>query len=250
MRVLIFVLITSSLRLIGQNSAILVYGVFEHRQNKYLENGTIKSRNGIAAYFFEQPSSPLSFGQSEKVNWVKFNNIKLKEKNSTYTIYAKSEKVNTNVNHNDNDGSDEECNTMAFATKNWTIKGKKSTPDMNFIYAGQLPIFDVNSNLLRDTLKKSDTLFVTINNVSSTDSIVFKFVDRLTSTNQNIILYKVPNYTNTYSIPPSALASLSTGFIGYITIEAFNQNYQVIQNKTYLFKNSFTFTKTGIVIKN
>lgn len=250
MRFSFFLCIVLIFKLSSQTQPYLINGVFEHKQNKYIENGNIKSNGSVKAYFSNTAISTINFNELNRLDWIKYNNINLKWLGEETRVYSRYEKVISNENHNDEDEMDEVCNTIAFTTKNWTIKGNRDIPDMNFIYSGIIPQFDVGVNILKDTLNKNDTLFVSLSNLTHADSLSFSFYDNTDLNDKNRGLCKMPNYTSTYYIPPSVFTNLRSGYTGYIVIEAWNQNYQIIQNKTYLFKNMFSFTKPKVYIKN
>ncbi len=251
MRHLFFlVVIVYNIKCVGQTTSTLaINGVFEHVQKKYIESNQIKNNNSILAYFKYAATTNIDLKSLDKVNWVRFNNIKLRYKGQD-KFYVKNEQVVVTQNHDDNDDNDEECNAINFSTKQWTVKGQSSIPDMNFVYNGTLPSFDVNSNLIKDTLDKSDTLYFTLTNVQGADSIKFTFADNAQLPNRHYSAFVAPNYTNQYYIPPFVFNPLVVGNNGFITIEVTKQTYQIISGKNYLFKNKFSFTKSNIYIKN
>jgi hypothetical protein len=207
-----------------------------------------KNNNSIIAYFSNNSVLSIDLNNLDKINWVKFNNIKLKN-NGQKKFYSKTEKTG-NANHSDDDENDEECNLINFNSKHWIVKGKNTIPDMNFIYNGTLPTFSISNTMLRDTLKRSDTLFITINNLQNADSIRVFFADNDQQTTRHYADFVAPNYTNNYYIIPSVFASLVAGSRGLIKIEAVNYTYQTIAGKQFLFRNIYSFTKPNIRIIN
>jgi hypothetical protein len=251
MRVLLFlvVLICSENGVCQTTNTLAINGVFEHTQKKYIENAQIKSNNSVLAYFTYVASTAINLQSINKVNWVRFNSIKLRYKGQD-KFYFKNERTNLNQNHDDYDDNDGECNIINFNTKQWTVKGQNSIPDMNFNYNGTIPSFDVNINLIKDTLDKSDTLYFTLANIQSADTVKFTFADNDQLPNRHYTAFIAPNYTNQYYIPPSVFNTLVVGDKGFINIELIKYTYQTISGKTYLFKNSFSFVKPRVYIKN
>ncbi len=225
-----------------------INGVFVNTQTKYFENGQLKNNNSVAAYFSYNSVLQIQANALDKVTSVKFNGIKLKQ-NTQKKLYSKSEKVD-NSNHDDEDENDEECNALNFNSKHWVIKGKNEIPDMNFMYNGILPSFDAQTIILKDTLKKTDTLFITINNIQNADSILISFADDDQLSTRHFCAFQAPNYSNTYYIPPSVFNPLAIGPRGFIQVKAINYNYQTIAGKQFLFRNIFNFVRQNVRIIN
>ena len=60
---------------------------------------------------------------------------------------------------------------------------------------------------------------------------------------------QAPNYTIKYYLTPIMFNPLVVGGNSVIKVEAINYNYQTVAGKKYLFKNSFSFVKEGVIIR-
>ena len=149
------------------------------------------------------------------------------------------------------DEENEECNGVDFNTKHWKVFSQnQAIPTLNFIYNGTLPTFSISNTMIRDTLKKSDTLFLTINNLQNADSIRITFADNEQLQTRHYATFVAPNYTNNYYIKPSIFSPLVAGPRAFIKIDVVNYSYQTIGGKQFLFRNIASFTKTKIRIIN
>lgn len=187
---------------------------------------------GVAAYFTNTPSSAIATTAFSKAGNVKFNDESL-DYNSTKKFYSKTE--------DDDD---------AITEQHWKVSGFNTIPAMNFIYSGTFPSFNINQTMVGNTLKKTDTLFVSINNILNADSIRITVNDNNNASNKHYIALQAPNYANKYYLTPSMFSPLVIGTNAVVKIEAINYNYQTVAGKKYLFRNMFSFVKTGITIIN
>lgn len=222
-------------KLYAQTTDSLINGVFIINQTKYIDLpqtncNQVKTTNSVAAYFTYQPTKKIVFDNFEKAGNVKFNNNPLN--------YNKDKKFYSEVN------------VASIESKNWKISGHKDIPNMNFMYNGNLPSFTINANVVGNSIKKNDTLIITLNNIQLADSISIRVTEDNRLPQKKTVYFLSPNYSNTYYLPPNLLSSLSIGPRALIEIEAISYKYQTVAGKKYLFKNSFTFVKTGLTITN
>ncbi len=230
-----------AIRLVAQTaSPNLINGVFIiDKTNHYKNNSTVLIANyGTAAYFTYTPSLTIPTTAFSKVGNVKFNDEDL-EYNSTKKFYSFSQE--------EEDDDDENVN---FTQQHWKVTGYSAIPSMNFIFGGVFPSFTINQSMVGSTLKKSDTLFVAINNIQHADSIRITVNDNNNASSPHYIALQAPNYANTYYLTPSMFNPLLIGTNAVVKIEAINYNYQTVAGKKYLFRNMFSFVKTGITIIN
>jgi len=233
MRNTIFLLLTCINVLWGQSPPnYSAYGVFNVNRTQYYDvsNTSLITDNSVAAYFTYTSSDNISFDDCDSAGIVQFNGGDLFY-DDDLRFYA-----NNSVSN--------------IGTQGWTVSGKNQIPGMNFVYSGSMPAFDVGNNLINDTLVKSDTLFVTLNNIQNTDSINIVFWDDLQGASINKAVFKAPNYTNSYYIVPSVYDDLQTGSRACIKIEAINYSYQTISGKQFLFRNIYGFARNNISIVN
>lgn len=231
-----FFLLLISVKLISQNTTNnLINGVFILSQSKYYtpincNYNQLKTENSVAAYFTYTPTLYISTNQFEKAGNVKFNNAPL-DYDNIKKYYNKTE-------------------ILDISQQNWKVSGHSVIPNMNFLYNGTLPNFIINENLINDTLKKSDTLFIHINSILNADSIYISIDDDQQLSLSHHVALKAPNYSNTYYLPPSIFTTLVNGPRSVITIEAINYNYQTISGKLYLFRNIFSYVRANVKIIN
>ncbi len=222
-------------RLFSQTISPLINGVFIVNQTKYYDKlsttpSTLKINNGVAAYFSATPKNDIATTDFVNAGNVKFNEKPLTK--ATQNFYSDNE-------------------ITSIDSKNWKVSGHSGVvTNMNFIYNGTLPNFDYSNQLIADTIKKSDTLFVTINNIQNADTIQIRFADDNQLASQHHVAYKAPNYANRYYLPPFIFSPLVVGPRAVVTVEAINYTYQTIGGKQYLFRNIFSFVKNGITLIN
>ena len=195
------------------------------------ENGLITGY-GAAAYFTYTPGLTIPTTAFSKAGNVKFNNEPLHYDN-VKKFYSETEDDDDN-----------------FTEQHWKVSGHDAIPNMNFLYNGAFPSFTINQSMVSNTLKKSDTLFITINNIQHADSIRININDNNNATNKHYIALQAPNYSNKYYLTPSMFSPLLVGTNAVVKIEAINYNYQTVAGKKYLFRNMFSFVKAGITIIN
>lgn len=213
----------------------LINGVFIVNQTKYYDAlncsfNQLKTTNGIAAYFTYAPTAVITSSICDKAGNVKFNNAPL-DYNDYSKFYSETEVPSINQ-------------------QNWKVSGHSTIPNMNFMYNGILPSFTVNQNLVKDTLKKSDTLFIHINNILNADSIMIRISDDQQLSQQHHVALQAPNYSNTYYLPPIIFTPLMIGPRAVVTIDAINYNYQTISGKRYLFRNIYSYVRANVKIIN
>ncbi|MCA0431579.1 MAG: hypothetical protein LCH32_13865 [Bacteroidetes bacterium] len=230
-------------------NTVLISGVFIHDKGTYYEQNQNKTNNSVVCYFVQTPTTSINLNAIDKVNWVRYNGVKLKY-NGSSKIYSKRQKVNNNSNHDDDNENDNECNTLNFSLKNWIVKGKNYIPDMNFNYNGVAPNISFVPNLLPDSLKKSDTLKISIGNITNCDSIIVTIADSDQLSNRHFVAFKSPNYTSELKINPSIFSPLIQGNRGFIKIELVSYNTQVVAGKNYSFIDKCSYTKPNIQIIN
>lgn len=213
----------------------LINGVFIVNQNKYYDAvncnfNQLKTANNIAAYFTYTPTANIPVSAFSKAGNVKFNNKPL--------------------NYNNNDKFYSETETSSINQQNWKVSGHNVIPNMNFIFNGIMPSFNINQNLLPDTLKKSDTLFVNFSAIQNADSITIRVTDNNQNSQPKTIALMAPNYSNTYYLPPTLFTLLSCGPKSTITIDAIKYSYQTVAGKQYLFRNIYSFVRADVKIIN
>lgn len=208
-----------------------VYGVFNLSQTQYYDAGSsLVTNNSVAAYLSPAPAETILFSDCDSAGTLQFNGDNL--------IYDHDSKFYSN-------------NTVTtIVTKNWSVSGNNSMPAMNFAYTGSMPAFDLVTNLINDTLVKSDTLFITLSNIQHTDSISILFSDNLMGSSINRVLFRAPNHSNNYYVIPTVFSPLQTGTGAFIKIEAINYSYQTISGKQYLFRHIYSFARNNIIIVN
>lgn len=222
-----------SFRIIAQTtSSKLINGVFIINKNIYYNASCMKTDYGAAAYFTYTPTLVIPTTAFDKAGNVKFNDEDL-DYNNSKKFY-----------------SEEEVEVDDFTQQHWKVSGRNTIPKMNFIYNGTLPSFNVSQIMVKDTLKKSDSLFVIINNIQHADSIRITINDNNSSPTKHYIALQAPNYANKYYLTPRMFNPLLIGGNSVIKVEAISYNYQTVAGKKYLFKNSFSFVKTGVTIIN
>lgn len=231
----IILLLIISVNVFAQNTVNLINGVFVVNQTKYYDvagcnSNQLKTVNNIAAYFTYTPTANITPSDFNKAGNVKFNNDPLDYDNSK-KFYSETE-------------------VSSISQQNWKVSGHSTIPNMNFIYNGILPNFTINPSLVNDTLKKSDTLLVYINNIQNADSIMISISDNQQSPNQHHVALLAPNYSNTYYIPPTLFTLLSVGSKAVITIDAIKYNYQTVSGKRFLFRNIYSFVRADVKIIN
>lgn len=220
-----------SVKIIAQTaSPNLINGVFIINKNTYYNASIMKTEYGAAAYFTYTPSLAIPTTAFDNAGNVNFNNKSL-EYDNTKKFYSEG-KVDD------------------FTEQHWKVSGHNTIPNMNFIYNGTLPSFNVSETMVKDTLKKSDSLFVIINNVQHADSIRITISDNNLATTPHYIVLQAPNYANKYYLTPAMFNPLLVGDNSVIKVEAISYNYQTVAGKKYLFKNSFSFVKAGVTIIN
>ena len=229
------ILLVLSLKIISQNNNNLINGVFIVDQAKYYDNSNcnfnqLKTTNNIAAYFTYTPLLNITPDNYCKAGNVKFNNNPL-DYDHVKKFYSEAEVSGINQ-------------------QNWKVSGHDVIPNMNFIFNGIQPSFTINSALINDTLKKSDTLFVQINNIQNADSIMISISDDKQIPNQHHIALLAPNYSNVYYLPPTLFSSLVVGPRASITIQAIKYYYQTVSGKRFLFKNSYSFVRADVKVIN
>lgn len=224
-------------KLFGQdNPNNLINGVFIRSQIKYHTDAScnynqLKTTNSVAAYFTYDAKGNIKPSDFCKAGNVKFNNNPLDYENNL-KYYAENE-VTSDINQ-----------------QNWKVSGHNTIPNMNFIYNGTLPNFDINQSLVKDTLRKSDTLFFQINNIQNADSVRITFSDNDQASNTHYAAMISPNYSNFYYVIPQVFEQLTSSTKGVIKIDAINYNYQTIAGKRYLFRNIYSYAKSNIKIVN
>lgn len=231
----IILLLIISVNVFAQNTANLINGVFVVNQTKYYDaagcnSNQLKTVNNIAAYFTYTPSAYIKPSDFNKAGNVKFNNNPL-DYNNSGKFYSETE-----VNN--------------ISQQNWKVSGHSTIPNMNFIYNGILPNFTINQSFINDTLKKSDTLFIHINNIQNTDSIMIRISDNQQLSSQHHVALLAPNYSNTYYLPPTIFGPLVIGPKAVITIDAIKYNYQTVSGKRFLFRNIYSYVRTDVKIIN
>lgn len=228
-----------AMRLVAQTaSPNLINGVFIIDKTNHYNNSNNCNNNllitgyGMAAYFTYTPSLTIPTTVFSKAGNVKFNNEPLNYDN-VKKFYSDTEDSDDN-----------------FTEQHWKVSGHDAIPNMNFLYNGVFPSFTINQSMVSNTLKKSDTLFITINNIQHADSIRININDNNNATNKHYIALQAPNYSNKYYLTPSMFSPLLVGTNAVVKIEAINYNYQTVAGKKYLFRNMFSFVKAGITIIN
>ncbi len=229
-----------AMRIVAQTpSPNLINGVFIIDKTNYYNNSTCNTNSnalitgyGTAAYFTYTPSLTIPTTAFSKAGNVKFNEEPLNYDN-VKKFYSDTE--------------DEDDN---FTQQHWKVSGYGVIPNMNFLYNGTFPSFTINQSMVGSTLKKSDTLFVVINNIQHADSIRITVNDNNNASSPHYIALQAPNYANKYYLTPSMFNPLVIGANAVVKIEAINYNYQTVAGKKYLFRNMFSFVKTGVTIIN
>ena len=216
----------------SQNSSNLISGVFYVSHTKYYQENCnanqLKTAFNVAAYFSNTPSNNITSDLFCKAGNVKFNNNPLN--------YNNSKKYYT------------ETEVSSINQQQWKVSGHSNIPNMNFIFNGIQPSFNISENLIKDTLKKGDTLFITLNNIQNADSIMISITDDSQQQSPHHVALIAPNYTNTYYLPPLLFATLINGPRAVISIEAIKYKYQTVSNKRFLFRNMYSFVKSNIII--
>lgn len=163
------------------DSGRLISGVFSiSQQNYYNPNSTqLEVNRAVSAYFTYTPALNIKTTDFQKAGNVKFNNNPLQ--------YDNSKKHYT------------ENTTPNITTQNWKVSGHAGIiPNMNFNYNGTLPSFNVSTNIISTTIKKTDTLFITLNNIQNADSICVTINDDNNSSNKHYVVFQAPNYSNNF----------------------------------------------------
>ena len=225
-----------AVRLVAQTASTnLINGVFIiDKTNHYNNSNNLLIKGyGTAAYFIYTPSLTIPTTAFCKAGNVKFNEEPLN--------YDNVKKFYSDTEEDDDDD---------FTEQHWKVSGHDVIPNMNFIYNGTLPSFNISQTMVGTTLKKSDTLVVTINNIQHADSIRITVNDNNNASSPHYIALQAPNYANKYYLTPTMFNPLVSGGNSVIKVEAINYNYQTVAGKKYLFKNSFSFVKTGVTIIN
>ncbi len=209
-----------------------VFGVFNLQKTKYYDTTftNLSTNNSVAAYFTYTPSAAIFMEVRNSAGSLQFNN--------------------TNLNYDTLGKFYSHTSLSSLDTQSWTVAGAGEIDEMDFEYEGSIPTFSIHAQLLGDTLKKSDTLFITIDNIQETDSITIFFSDNPNGNTVNTAIFKAPNYTNTYYIIPSVFENLQVGSNAYMKIEASNYSYQTISDKQFLFRNIYCYTRSKITVVN
>lgn len=231
---------------------ILISGVFNMYKETVIEGSGTQNRNVASAYFSNSPVSVVNPSLYTNAGNVKLNGKKLKKNNGDF--YATKIKKN---NNDPDDDPDEFCNTSAIDPMHWDIKGKNNVPRLNFIYSGPFPVFS-NAPVLPTTLKLSDTLFVPLNDVSDCDSVRINIWNSyFDGSNRKYVQISVGyesipylNGNKFFYIVPELLTQLTQGNASYISIEAVNSEYQVVEGKNFLFNTITSIIRPVITITN
>lgn len=228
---LVFLLICNSI-LFAQTDS-LINGVFNTEQIRYYDTinvNNLKTVNSLCSYFFNEPTANSRTTVFNPVTKVTFNETSLN--------YHEMDKFYSAIDIGD------------YINQNWQITGNDYIPSMNFLYNGTLPNFNINQFFLKDTINKSDTLFIPLNNTQNCDSVIISITDDSQQATPHHVALAAPNLTNMYYLPPQIFTVLVEGPRAYIKIETINYNYQTISGKRYLFRNIYSFVKPGLYIKS
>lgn len=252
-KAVVFAILFSQISLSQTVTPVLINGAFNIFKEKIIYSDQVQIRNSASAYFTYTASTVLLPNNLTFAGHVKLNNKKLKYNNNVkfYGSHLKN-------NNGDADNEEDECNnTTQIESIQWRVTGAGSIPSLNFIYGAPFPEFSTALSL-PSSVVKSDTLILTLNNVSNADSIYVNIWDDYFNEANRKYLKFVYSYTSIQSIngiksikiSPIALGQLSVGTSAYISIEAVKKNYQIVAGKNFLFYTSSSIVKPLISIIN
>jgi len=230
-----------------------VYGEFNVYHEKIITPEQIKTRSSASAYFSQDSFLLLTPNILCDVGQVKLNNKRLKF-NAGNKFYGSHLKKN---NSDPNEFEDEYNNISLSEPMNWRVYGNGNIPDMNFIYNGPFPSFSSNVNL-PSVINKSDTLILSIGEVSDADTIQINIWDSYL--NNNTRKFKLFSYSydripyingkKTIKIAGKYLIDLIAGETAFISVEAVKQTNQIVFGKKFRFKTSDVIIRPLITIVN
>lgn len=235
--------------IIGQ-SASLLNGVFECNKNSFTSKNQTFTSNTASAYFNSQAVAVVNPNLGLNAGNIKVNNTALQLFSNN--IYG------------------DITNTIDFGDQHWIVTGGSSIPAMDFITTQPLPIFKIATSgnpqakvAKNDTLDKSDTLYVNIEDLKYADSLTVSIIDGYGAENDSLLAnggsgnngrvflnFQFSTNGNELQIPPSMMNSLHVGPKAVVIIKAHNYTIQNIQGQNFLFKNYYTLGEANIYIKD
>jgi hypothetical protein len=230
--ILLFLLVSGALRSQEEEPDYSISGVFYIDQVKWYDTTftTLNTNNGVSAFFNFTPCISILPGEIDSAGVITFNGDSL--------LFDAEKKFYSKI------GID------SVSTKHWQVSGNGEIPQMNFLYNGQIPVFNVCAGLVKDTLSKDDSLIVLLNDIQNADSVLVTIWDDNQLVAQHRVLCQIPNFGSYYYIIPEVMETLEVGPRAAVKIEAINYSYQTVADKQFLFRNSYSYLRRGIYIRN
>lgn len=139
------------------------------------------------------------------------------------------------------DGDFYEFDSVSSPSKfNWSVKGKDNIPDFDFNNTSGMP--ECTGNFLPDSIDHSKSLTIQLSGIKNATHLIVSINSSISNSayiSSNILDTKTPSYT----FSPSDLSKLQVGS-GLLTVELFNENFQIIAGKTFLFFNRISAYKS------
>ncbi len=237
--------------LIMAQSSPLLNGVFECNKNKYTSSNQTYTANTASAYFNTTAAVKVDPNLGINAGNIKINNTALQLFNGK--IYG------------------DVTNAIVLTEQHWVVNGGGSIPSMDFTTTQSFPEFSLYTPvnplarvIKNDTLYKSDTLYVDLENINYADSLTVSIIDGYgagndslltnggTGNNGKVILdFRFPvSGGGSLAIASALLQTLHTGPKAIVIVQAHNTTVQNINSKNYLFRNSYSIGEANIYIKN
>jgi len=228
MRNLIIIFLFICLDLTCQTYSLPVEGVFEISQSDYVPPGqTMISNYSTAAYFFSSPTTDMNPSNFVSAGSVQLNGNYLQTGNPYF--YYNNSLPNT-------------------STYEFDISGSPQVPASHFIFTNNSPSFNLNGLNLPDTIIKADTVSLFIPNLNNSDSVFFRIFTNDLLPEPTYISYKGIVNNGVLIIPTKVFEILDPTNRAVLTVEAVKYYYQNVSGKLYLFKSSYSFSKSNVVV--
>lgn len=236
-----------SLVIYSQNTP-LINGYFENNAQHYIASGQRFDSNSSSVVFVENADTIVDPQLGVNAGIVKINT-------TTLPCF-------------DNKFYGDTTNSIDYSQQSWIVQGGNTIPYMNFTITQPFPEFEFATNsqaraIPNDTIYKNDTLIINLANISNADSLIINISDGFGSENDSLLtnggtydtgrvflsfVFSAAN-ASSIGIPSRFFDTLHEGPRAYITVQAANYTFQVIEGKNFLFKNIYTLGEGNLYIK-